>query len=557
MRERLISWLCSDRGWRAAGYTIAAVACMAALCCLGYSIPKPLLGPHNFRQTQNAISSYYGVHEHGSMFNNFMPVLGRPWDLPTEFPLFQYLAGCAHWCTGCPLDAAGRTLSIAFWLAAVAVGLLLLRALDVERRDLWIPVVILLSSPLYLFWGATYMMETMALFLAMSFLYCVVRCSMAVTRGTGAWTEAPSTSPASFWPWCAGALGAGLIAALQKGSTWIIAFGIAILIVGWAVRCLGIRRAVVLNLWVLPLFALPYIVAHKWFEYGDTLKRDNPFVRDMFMFANPKFRAWNYGTFDQKANTETWSVIAAHMRESLFVAIPPFNHLAIVVLLVAGAILSRKRRPQIAALLAGFAAGPLVFTNLYYVHNYYLSATGIWLLLALSLAIVGLAEMWPARRWPRLVAMILTLVVGCAGFWTWANSFLPILRSFPTHAQLRAAWTEPVQRIVPSPRTLLILGDDWNPTALYYAERKGIAWPDDMLGEFPGARFTAATALLHEDEAIGAVVFHPRLATEANSAAISKILDELGMSKDGTPTPFGMLFPALDLAQAARDSTPR
>ncbi len=67
--------------------------------------------------------------------------------------------------------------------------------------------------------------------------------------------------------------------------------------------------------------------------------------------------------------------------------------------------------------MAGFAAGPLIFTNLYYVHNYYLSATGIWLLLALSLAVVGLAEMWPARRWPRLAAMLLTLVVGGAGFW--------------------------------------------------------------------------------------------------------------------------------------------
>jgi hypothetical protein len=552
MAERLVAWLCSERGWRAAGSTIAAIALTAALCCMGYSIPKPLLGPHNFRQTQNAISSYYSVKEHGSIFNNVMPVLGRPWDLPTEFPLFQYLAGSLHWMTGCPLDAAGRLLSALFWLATVAMTLPLLRALGVATSDLWIPVVILMSSPLYLFWGATYMMETMALFLATLFVYCVVRCSIAMTSGVGGWPVETTSTSGRMWPWWAAAMGAGLTAALQKGSTWIIAFGVAILLIGWAARRAGVVRAMILHLWLVPLFVVPYLVAHKWFEYGDSLTRANPFVRDMFVFANPKFREWNYGTFDQKISGQTWSMIARHMQEGVLVSIPPFDHLAIVALLIVGAALSRKRRPQIAALMAGFAAGPLIFTNLYYVHNYYMSATGIWLLLALSLAIVGLAEKWTAQRWPRLTAMLLTLVVGGAGFWAWTTGFLPILRSFPTHAQLRAAWTEPVKRLVPSPRTLLILGDDWNPTALYYAECKGIAWPDNMLDEFPGARLAEAKSLLKSDEAIGAVVIHSRLATESNSAGIARILESLEMSKEGLSTPFGLLFPARDLAPGAK-----
>lgn len=548
MGERIVAWLSSDKGWRAAGFTITAIACIGALCCLGYSIPQPLLGPHNFRQTQNAISSYYSVKEHGSVFNNFMPVLGRPWDLPTEFPLFQYLAGCLHWGTSCPLDAAGRLLSACFWLAAVAMGLSLLRFLGVSREDLWIPAVILLSSPLYLFWGATYMMETLAVFLATAFLYCTVRCSTEITRASSVWPGLEGGPGGAWWPWCVAALVIGILAALQKASTWVIAFGIAILLIGWAVRRQPIRRIVISNVWLAPLFLVPYLIARVWFDYGDRLKQENPFVREMFVFTNPKFRDWNYGTFEQKMSMQTWTTIAAHMRESVFVSIPPFDHMAVVLILIAGAVLSRTRRPQIGALLAGFAAGPLIFTNLYYVHNYYAAATGIWLLLALSLAIVGVAEMWPGRRWPRLAALTLTVVVASAGFGTWVTGFLPVLRSFPNHDQLRAAWTEPVQRIVPAPRTLLILGSTWNPTSLYYAERKGIAWPDETLDRFPDSRFAEARELLQPDEAFGAVVFDPRVVTEANSAGIAKVLDDLGMSKEGTPTPFGLLFPALDLA---------
>lgn len=547
MVDRVVAWLCSDRGWRVAGRTLASIAFVAAAVCLGYSIPKPLIGPHSFRQTQNAISSYYSVKEHASVIQNIMPVLGRPWDLPTEFPLFQYLAGALHWLSGVPLDACGRLISAVFWLACVVLCMPLLRLLDVQKHDLWIPFVILLSCPLYLFWGATYMMETMALCLSLGCLYAVMRCSIVV--GTHGKDRLPLAilRDKMFWLWFLVGLSTGTLAALQKASTWIIAFGVAVLFVAWAERQTRPLRLMLRNLWLLPMFCIPYAVARRWFDYGDVLKLQNPFVRDMFVFSNEKFRNWNYGTFEQKASAETWRVIVSHMQEGVFVSIPPLDRLAILVVLGAGAIMATKRRPQIAFLLVGFFVGPLVFTNLYYVHNYYLSATAVWMLLAVGLAIVGVAERQSRHRWPRLTSLAITVAVAGAGFVTWAVGYLPILKSFPTHAQLTAAWTEPVQRMIPSPRTLLMLGGDWNPTAFYYAERTGIAWPDSMLEEFPGTRFREAVSLLHPDEAIGAIVFHERLVTETNAPQITKILEELNMSKEGIPTPFGVLFPATDL----------
>lgn len=547
MGDRIIAWLCSDRGWHIVGCVVVGLAAICATCCLAYSIPKPLLGPHNFRQTQNAISSYYSVKEHASVFSNVMPVLGRPWNLPTEFPLYQYITGCLHWLSGLPLDACGRLVSAVCWVACIIACIPLLRMLGVQSHDLWIPVALLLSCPAYLFWGATFMMETMALLLSLGSLYALLRCNAIVQyanhrTGTGAIYR-----DKAFWWWWTAGVNIGTLAALQKASTWIIAMFVGFLFAAEAARHLRPWRFIARSAWLLPLVVVPYVIACNWFEYGDGLKRQNPFARDMFVFSNPEFREWNYGTAQQKANAATWKMIAGHMQEGMLVSIPPVGDLAIPGVFLACVLLSAKRRAAVGLLLLGFFVGPAVFTNVYYVHNYYMCATGVWLLLALGLAIVGVAEMDPRRSWHRLVALVITVSVTTAGFSAWNSRFLPILRSFPTHAQLRAAWTDPVQRIIPYPRTLLVLGDDWNPIALYYAERKGIAWPDKMLEEFPGRRMAEAQSLLAADESLGGVVVNQRLLSRVKEGTIARILADLKMSQQGIATPFGVLFPALDL----------
>ena len=553
MLERLKVWLCSDRGWCITGYAIASIAVLVAIGCMGYSIPKPLIGPHSFRQTQNAICSYYSVKEHAAIYRNIMPVLGKPWDLPTEFPFFQYAAGCLHWVSGLPLDAVGRSLSAACWAACVAASVWLLRILGFPARDTWIPIIVLVSSPLYLFWGATFMMETMALLFSLMFLVGATRCSQHMSVFSSLEPRASPVWQKVFLTWFAFSAAMGVFASAQKASTWVIAYGIAMLLSGLHSRHLTTREALLRNLWLVPLFVIPYAIARAWLEYGDSLKRLNPFARDMFVFGNQAFQNWNYGTWEQKLNPLTWSGIFLHMRQEIFIAIPPFDHLALLVCLGACAICARRYVPLMTIFGIGFIAGPLIFTNLYYVHNYYLTATGLWLLLAVSIGLMGLAAKSQVAIWPRLVSVAATCAIGVAGFVAWATTYVPILAAMPTHKQLRDSWTSPVQHCVPEPRTLLVVGNDWNPIALYYAERKGIAWPDNMLGEFPGIRLAESIALLTKEEAVGAVVFDNRLLTEANQPAIARILDRLGMVKEGLQTPFGAFFVAVDLSSSKPD----
>jgi hypothetical protein len=104
-----------------------------------------------------------------------------------------------------------------------------------------------------------------------------------------------------------------------------------------------------------------------------------------------------------------------------------------------------------------------------------------------------------------------------------------------------------VHGIVPTESTLLVVGHDWNPNFLYYAERKGIAYPTSGGIQFPGPQLTESLAMLGPEEKLGAVVIAEPLLSQENQAALASILQQLGMSQEGSRTAFGIMFPAEDL----------
>src|SRR5262249_25527707 len=109
-----------------------------------------------------------------------------PWSIPFEFPFYQWMCALLAW-AGIPLDSAGRLLSFAFLVLTVNAAKPLFR----NRREWLIFGILLLTSPLYLFWGTAFLMETLALFLSVWFLAiespwwaCVVGTAAALTKIT-------------------------------------------------------------------------------------------------------------------------------------------------------------------------------------------------------------------------------------------------------------------------------------------------------------------------------------------------------------------------------------
>ena len=96
------------------------------------------------------------------------------------------------------------------------------------------------------------------------------------------------------------------------------------------------------------------------------------------------------------------------------------------------------------------------------------------------------------------------------------------------------------------------LGNDWNPNSLYYAERKGIAFPTADWIPLPGPQLDESLANLGPDERLGAVVVNEQLLNAGNQAFFADYLQKLGMSSQAQRTAFGLLFPARNLGGDGR-----
>ena len=83
--------------------TVATVTISIAL----YYSGQPLLEDNAWRQTQTALTSYWMLKE-GWQLAYQTPVLGYPWEIPLEFPIFQTIVAFVVWLADLPLDPTGR-----------------------------------------------------------------------------------------------------------------------------------------------------------------------------------------------------------------------------------------------------------------------------------------------------------------------------------------------------------------------------------------------------------------------------------------------------------------
>src|SRR5262249_25879752 len=123
---------------------------------------QPLLDMHGFRQTQTAISAYWMVHG-GPWLAYETPVMGYPWAIPFEFPVYQGLVALLA-LIGVPIDVGGRLVSFAFFAACLAPLWTIFRAFNWPRTTYLAIATLFIASPIYTFWARTVMIETTAVF---------------------------------------------------------------------------------------------------------------------------------------------------------------------------------------------------------------------------------------------------------------------------------------------------------------------------------------------------------------------------------------------------------
>ena len=128
---------------------------------------QPLLEMYGFRQTQTALTSYWMLKDGWSLAYE-TPVAGYPWAIPMEFPIYQGIVCLIAYIFNLPLAPIGRLLSFCFLIACAWPAIKVTRKLKLKPQVVWVFCALLWSSPIYLFWGRTFMIETAALFFTLS-----------------------------------------------------------------------------------------------------------------------------------------------------------------------------------------------------------------------------------------------------------------------------------------------------------------------------------------------------------------------------------------------------
>jgi hypothetical protein len=331
-----------------------------------------ILDLHGFRQTQTAISTFYLIR--GSSWLAYeTPVLGAPWSLPFEFPIYQWLTAILVKTFGTPLDQTGRFVSVIFFYFSLIPSYIILKCLNIPRSYRWMFLSLFLASPLYLFWSRTFMIESTALFFCLAYLAAV--CSYFTKK---------TLKFAAF------AILFGVLAALVKITTFagFILAASLVTFFDWQKRRSDIYYSLVIPAVAFAL--LPYIAISTWTQFADSQKLLNPIAADFI--TSKALNAWNFGNLQQRLSPQLLIAIGRTLSDILGWRPVIGLQLVIFILLWVALLFLGKRNKLYIASLSVFIAVILVFTNLHVVHNYYAYANGIFVIAAIGFGILGLLE---------------------------------------------------------------------------------------------------------------------------------------------------------------------
>ena len=512
---------------------IAAVFCAA----LGWNVAQSTVGWHHsisgayqngFRQAQTALSTVY-LARRGPFLAYETPVIGAPWSVPFELPLYQYLvaAGVRHLHTD--LVSTGRFVNLAFFYATLAVVWSLLGSLGVASAHRPIFLTLLVTSPLYVFWSRCFMIESTALFLAAAYLDAVVRALRSRT----------------WLPVVVAAL-TGILATLVKPTTWI-AFaalaGLAIAVVAYRswrqTASFGVQRMAIL---ACACFLVPLLALSAWTRYADAVKSQSAIGSEMRSDA-PVVKHHLYGTLAQRLDPQTWETIVDR-------TVPDVTGRCAGLLLPVVALMATRRRwGWYAAALGAFVLPIAVFTNLHVVHNYYAYANGIFLLVASGWAIEGLLRARPTLHW-----LAHGLLIACAAIAVYGYHHPGVRHDFPAYSgasftgygaeqardeQAAARLGTLVRQATRRNAVVVGIGLDWSSELPFYAKRRALMIPNWAPRDLQTPMIDGSLAHLRPDE-VDALVECPGSSKDDGFAR--QLAARLGLDAEPRPVEWCSMF---------------
>jgi hypothetical protein len=438
--------------WGAAGLLLI-VAALARLDTLR----QPLVEYHSFRQTQTAFTTVEFDRLGIDLLHPRVPVLGKPFVLPFEFPLFQALA-VLPMKLGLSADVSMRLTGLACFLLTALLLFGFLRFMTANLVIAFGALVAFLFSPFGLVWSRASLIEYLATAAAIGFAWSGI-----------AWhrSRRPLLGVVAV---LAGAV--AMAVKIATGLFWILPVLAVVLPASTGSRPAGSRavrawtqvRAQLrtwLDPWLLVVVGIPVAAGLAWSRYADHVKGETFSTQ---WLRNGQLTDWYFGTVGQRLDGDRWMTIIDRA-QTLIVGRYLWPPLVVV------ALLAVRRDRFWLAMLATAVLPVAVFFNVYWVHDYYLAA------ITPSLAaLIGLAADWcwnnVPRHWPKaVVALGLVVAWAVPAYWFSGDYWKVPYRSVAS-AQLDGGLE--LHAVTSRDDLVVVQYPDWDPTTLYYARRRGL-----------------------------------------------------------------------------------
>ena len=412
-----------------------------------------LLDEHGFRQAQTAISVYYYL-KNGIQLDYLTPVFGYPWRVLFEFPTYQIIVAIFTKITHMKLDQSGRLISMVFFYLCFMPLNGILNSIKVESITKKIIYILVLTSPIYIFWSRTFLIESTALFLGLCFIYY----SLIFFQNK------------NFLNWILCTI-FFVLGILTKVTTILPCCVVSGLLILYLYRSkINIKS---ITYYIISIF-ITFILLLIWTKYADTFKNMNEFGKHITSSA---LNTWNFGTLTQRLSLEFWHQIISFSTINIGIAL--FLCIIIFLLFFYNEIL-------LWILFISYCSGFLIFTNLYYVHTYYHYANYIYAIVFMGI-IIGKCINRNGKSGYLLLGICLA-----SNLYAYFKGYY-VSQSNPHNAVDIIKLSQTIKNNSKPTDIMLICGDDWNSEIPYYSERYAIM-DTGWIGETQVTKIIKSTA---------------------------------------------------------------
>lgn len=353
-----------------------------------YNIGAPIVEWYGPRQAHTAITVQTWIREGLDIIHYQVPILGEPWRIPYEFPIYQVSAYMIYQILSGlnitqNLDIAMRlTTIIWFYISAIYFYRFLREIFENDGRS---TLMIEYSLICYLFLPYSILVSRVALIdmcatsLGLIYMFYLYQLMIEKDRNRSLVTMIIT-------------IFVGILSYLAKPTSMFpVAFftafvGIRYLYFSGKLYPLKwfIRENIFYYLRLLLAVFLPLIPCLIWTKHSDMVKTNLGLVN----LTSTSLHDWNFGTWEQKANVENWGVILNRFN-MVFPVIILLIFFSVTLYIKAG-----QKRENFIQLAAFYSILGTIFSlfNLYWRHTYYFIAILPFLCIFLGIMVFQIVE---------------------------------------------------------------------------------------------------------------------------------------------------------------------